>query len=338
MTVTAEETRRQKLTIAMAQIDKEFGEGSIMRLGSDSLHPWESFSTGAATLDNALGIGGLPRGRMVEIYGPESSGKSTVALSVIAEAQREGVECAFIDAEHALDPGYAHEVGVNLDDVLISQPDTGEQALGVVQRLVDTGCVGVIVVDSVAALTPKAELDGDMGQSHVGLQSRLMSQAMRKLNSGVSKTGTLLIFINQIREKVGVMFGSPETTPGGRALKFYSSVRLDLRKIESLKDKSDGSIRGIRVKGKVVKNKMSPPFRISEFNIIYGHGVDRAGSIIELGVEKEVVKKSGAWYSYGDTQLGQGVEGAKSFLMDNPELFDKIKEELFGSKQEGEDQ
>jgi len=333
--------KAQALESAIMQIEKQFGKGSIMRLGDESkVVPIEAISTGSLELDIALGIGGLPRGRVVEIYGPESSGKTTLTLHVVAEAQRLGGVAAFIDAEHALDPIYAGKLGVKTEELLVSQPDTGEEALEIVEALVRSGAVDVIVIDSVAALVPKAEIDGDMGDSHMGLQARLMSQALRKLTAVISKSRTCVIFINQIRMKIGVMFGSPETTTGGNALKFYSSVRLDIRKIETLKNGEEAV--GNRVRVKVVKNKVAPPFRQAEFDILYNSGISREGDILELGVRYEIVKKSGTWFSYGDERIGQGRENAKKYLIDNPkvaaEIEAKIKEAAgltAGAKAEG---
>ncbi|OUV78841.1 MAG: recombinase RecA [Acidimicrobiaceae bacterium TMED130] len=315
------------LDLALGQITKQFGEGAVMKMGEKASMNIESVPTGALALDLALGVGGLPRGRVTEIYGPESSGKSTLATHVVAEAQRNGGICAYIDAEHAMDPVYAKAIGVDVDELLISQPDTGEQALEIVDTLVRSGAIDVIVIDSVAALTPRVELEGEMGQSHVGLQARLMSQALRKLTSNLNKTKTICIFINQLREKIGVMFGSPETTPGGRALKFYSSVRLDIRRIESLK--SGVEIVGNRTRVKVVKNKCAPPFRQAEFDIMYGKGISREGSLLDTGVEMDIVTKSGAWYTYEGEQLGQGRENAKSFLSDNPEIMMEIENKIW---------
>lgn len=312
------------LEMAMLQIEKQFGKGSIMKLGEAAEKMGiEVIPTGALTLDIALGVGGIPRGRIVEIYGPESSGKTTVALHMAAEAQRMGGIAAFIDAEHALDPVYARKLGVDIDNLLISQPDTGEQALEIAEALVRSNAVDVIVVDSVAALTPRAEIEGEMGDAHVGLQARLMSQALRKLTGAISKSKSIVLFINQIREKVGVMFGSPETTPGGRALKFYASVRLEVRKIETLKQGTD--MIGSRTRAKVVKNKVAPPFKEAEFDIIYGEGISKAGAILDLGVEKDVVAKSGAWYSYGETRIGQGRDNARDFLKEHPEMLVEIE-------------
>ena len=312
--------RNKALDGALAQIEKQFGKGSVMRMGDKTTMKIESISTGALALDIALGVGGLPRGRVVEIYGPESSGKSTLAMHVVAEAQRNGGACAYIDAEHAMDPVYAAKIGVDVDQLLISQPDTGEQALEITDMLIRSGALDVVVIDSVAALTPRAEIEGDMGDTHVGLQARLMSQALRKLTANLNKTNTICIFINQLREKIGVMFGSPETTPGGRALKFYSSVRLDIRRIESIKD-------GAEIV-KVVKNKVAPPFRQAEFDIMYGQGISREGSLLDIGVDFGFVKKSGAWYTYEGEQLGQGRENAKSFLTENPELMVEVSEKI----------
>ena len=311
--------RDKALDAALAQIDKQFGKGSIMRMGEKGSMAIEAVSTGAIPLDIALGVGGLPRGRVVEIYGPESSGKSTLAMHVVAEAQRNGGICAYIDAEHAMDPVYARAIGVDIDQLLISQPDTGEQALEIADMLIRSGALDVVVIDSVAALTPRAEIEGEMGDSHVGLQARLMSQALRKITANLNKTNTIAIFINQLREKIGVMFGSPETTPGGRALKFYSSVRLDIRRIESLKDGAE--VVGNRTRVKVVKNKVAPPFRQAEFDIMYGRGISREGALIDMAVELGIAKKSGAWFTYEGEQLGQGRENAKNFLTANPEIM-----------------
>jgi recombination protein RecA len=316
--------REKALDLALAQIEKQFGKGSIMRMGEAAGRMTvEVISTGALALDLALGVGGLPRGRVVEIFGQESSGKTTVALHVIAEAQRNGGIAAFIDAEHALDPGYAARVGVDIDHLLISQPDTGEQALEIAEALVRSGAVDVVVVDSVAALVPRAEIEGEMGDAHVGLQARLMSQALRKLTGAISKSHTIAIFINQIREKVGVMFGNPETTPGGRALKFYASVRLEVRRAETLKSGND--VIGNRTRVKVVKNKVAPPFRQAEFDILYGEGISREGSLLDMATDGGFVQKSGAWYSYGDLRLGQGRESARDFLKENPDLAREIE-------------
>ncbi len=312
--------------MALGQIEKQFGKGSVMKMGDKGTMAVESIPTGALALDIALGIGGLPRGRVVEIYGPESSGKSTLAMHVVAEAQRNGGVCADVDAEHAMDPVYAAKIGVDVDELLISQPDTGEQALEISDMLVRSGAIDVLVVDSVAALTPRAEIEGEMGDSHVGLQARLMSQALRKLTANLNKTQTICIFINQLREKIGVMFGSPETTPGGRALKFYSSVRLDIRRIESIKDGVE--VVGNRTRVKIVKNKVAPPFRQAEFDIMYGKGISREGSLLDIGVEHDIVKKSGAWYTYEGEQLGQGRENAKAFLTEHPEVMVEIQDRV----------
>ncbi len=319
--------KEKALEVALLQIEKQFGKGSVMRLGQDVNYEIATIPTGSLALDAALGIGGVPRGRVVEIFGPESSGKTTVALHIIAEAQKKGGYAAFIDAEHALDPQYATNLGVNLDELLVSQPDTGEQALEIAEALVRSGAIDVLVIDSVAALVPRAEIEGEMGDSHVGLQARLMSQALRKLSGVISKSRTCAIFINQIREKVGVMFGNPEVTPGGRALKFYSSVRLDVRRIESLKLGSDQII-GNRTRVKVVKNKVAPPFKMAEFDILYGTGISREGSLIDMGIEHKVINKSGAWYSYGDERLGQGRENVRDFLKDNPQMRDEIEQKI----------
>ncbi len=315
--------KKKALEMALAQIDKDFGKGAVMKLGENLHMNVDTISTGSIGLDMALGVGGLPRGRIVEIYGPESSGKTTVALHVIAEAQKNGGEAAFIDAEHALDPVYAKALGVDIDNLIVSQPDTGEQALEIVEALVRSGAIDVIVIDSVAALVPKAEIEGDMGDAHVGLQARLMSQALRKLSGVISKSNTVAIFINQLREKVGVMFGNPETTTGGRALKFYSSVRLDIRRIESIKQGTE--VIGNRTRVKVVKNKVAPPFRDTEFDIIYGEGISKSGSILDLAVESEIVVKSGSWFSYRGQRIGQGRENAKQYLKDNPEIMREIE-------------
>jgi recombination protein RecA len=318
--------REKALEAALAQIDRQFGKGTVMRLGSDERAPVAVIPTGSIALDVALGIGGLPRGRIVEIYGPESSGKTTLTLHAIANAQRGGGIAAFIDAEHALDPEYAKKLGVDIDALLVSQPDTGEQALEIADMLVRSGSIDLIVVDSVAALVPKAEIEGEMGDSHVGLQARLMSQALRKLTGGLNQTQTTMIFINQLREKIGVFFGSPETTAGGKALKFYASVRLDIRRIETLKDGTDAV--GNRTRVKVVKNKMAPPFKQAEFDILYGVGISREGSLIDYGVEHEIVRKSGAWYTYDGAQLGQGKENARSFLLQNPDIANEIEQKI----------
>ncbi len=322
--------RLKSLDVVMGQIEKSYGKGAVMRLGDDVRPPIEVIPTGSISLDIALGIGGLPRGRIIEIYGPESSGKTTVALHAVANAQRGGGIAAFIDAEHALDPDYAKKLGVDTDNLLVSQPDTGEQALEIADMLIRSGALDIIVIDSVAALVPRAEIEGEMGDSHVGLQARLMSQALRKLTGALNSSGTTAIFINQLREKIGVMFGSPETTTGGKALKFYSSVRIDVRRIETLKDGSEPV--GNRTRAKVVKNKVSPPFKQAEFDILYGLGISREGGLIDMGVEQGFVRKSGAWYTYDGDQLGQGKENARGFLKDNPDLADelekKIKEKL----------
>jgi recombination protein RecA len=314
--------RDKALQMALAQIEKQFGKGSVMKMGEKGSMKVEAISTGALALDLALGIGGVPRGRVVEIFGPESSGKTTLAMHIVAEAQRNGGICAFVDAEHAMDPVYARAIGVDVDELLISQPDTGEQALEIADMLVRSGALDVVVIDSVAALTPRAEIEGEMGDSHVGLQARLMSQALRKLTANLNKTQTICVFINQLREKIGVMFGSPETTPGGRALKFYSSVRLDIRRIESIKDGAE--VVGNRTRVKVVKNKVAAPFRQAEFDIMYGKGISREGSALDLAVDLGIVKKSGAWYTYDGEQLGQGRENAKNFLSANPEIMVEI--------------
>ncbi|MCC3371798.1 recombinase RecA [Cohnella sp. REN36] len=318
--------RRAALEMALRQIEKQFGKGSVMKLGEQAQLQVETYSSGALALDIALGIGGFPRGRIIEVYGPESSGKTTVALHAIAEVQRAGGQAAFIDAEHALDPIYARNLGVNIDELLLSQPDTGEQALEIAEALVRSGAVDIIVVDSVAALVPKAEIEGDMGDSFVGLQARLMSQAMRKLSGAISKSKSIAIFINQLREKVGVMFGNPETTPGGRALKFYASVRLDVRRIESIKQGND--IVGNRTRIKVVKNKVAPPFKQAEVDIMYGEGISKEGSIVDIGTELDIVQKSGAWFSYNSERLGQGRENAKQFLKDHPDLSAQIEQQI----------
>jgi len=318
--------RTKALDAALGQIEKQFGKGAVMKLGERALTQIEAIPTGALSLDLALGVGGVPRGRVVEIYGPESSGKTTVALHIIAEAQKNGGTAAFIDAEHALDPEYAHKLGVDIDNLIVSQPDTGEQALEITEALVRSGAVDVIVVDSVAALVPKAEIDGEMGDSHVGLQARLMSQALRKLAGVISKSSTVAIFINQLREKVGIMFGNPETTPGGRALKFYSSVRMDVRRIETLRNGTD--VVGSKTRVKVVKNKVAPPFKEAEFDIIYGEGISREGSIIDMGVKLDIVEKSGAWFAYNGQKIGQGRDNARLFLKDNPEMRDEIDNKI----------
>jgi recombination protein RecA len=318
--------RDKALEVALLQIERQFGKGSVMRLGDETRAPVEVIPTGSIALDVALGLGGLPRGRIVEIYGPESSGKTTLALHALANAQKAGGIAAFIDAEHALDPEYAKKLGCDTDALLVSQPDTGEQALEIADMLIRSGAIDVVIIDSVAALVPKAEIEGEMGDSHVGLQARLMSQALRKITGALSQTKTTAIFINQLREKVGVMFGSPETTSGGKALKFYASVRLDIRRIETLKDGTDAV--GNRTRVKVVKNKMSPPFKVAEFDILYGTGISREGSLIDLGVEQGIVRKSGAWYTYEGDQLGQGKENARNFLRDNPDLANEIEKRI----------
>jgi len=318
--------KKKALEMAMGQIERQFGKGSIMKLGESTHLNIETIPTGAIGLDIALGVGGVPRGRIVEIFGPEASGKTTVALHIIAEAQKNGGEAAFIDAEHALDPVYAKRLGVDIDNLIVSQPDTGEQALEIAEALVRSGAIDVIVIDSVAALVPKAEIDGEMGDSHVGLQARLMSQALRKLAGVVSKSKTTAIFINQLREKVGVMFGNPETTPGGRALKFYASVRLDVRRIETLKQGNE--IIGNRTRVKVVKNKVAPPFKETEFDIMYGYGISREGSLLDVATSIDIVNKSGSWYSYKDQRIGQGRENAKQYLKDNPEIAAEIEEKV----------
>ena len=318
--------REKALEAALAQIDKQFGKGSVMRLGDQTQAPVEVIPTGSVAMDVALGIGGLPRGRVVEIYGPESSGKTTLALHAVANAQRNGGIAAFIDAEHALDPVYARQLGVDTDALLVSQPDTGEQALEIMDMLVSSGTLDIVVIDSVAALTPRAEIEGEMGDSHVGLQARLMSQALRKVTGRLHQTKTTAIFINQLREKIGVFFGSPETTTGGKALKFYASVRIDVRRIETLKEA--GNPVGNRTRVKIVKNKMAPPFKQAEFDILYGEGISKEGSLIDMGVEEGIVKKSGAWFTYDGDQLGQGKENARRFLRDNPDLANEIEERI----------
>ena len=318
--------RDKALDTALAQIDKQFGKGSVMRLGSDERAPVEVIPSGSIALDVALGIGGFPKGRIVEIYGPESSGKTTVALHAIANCQKAGGVAVFIDAEHALDPEYAKALGVDIDSLLVAQPDTGEQALEIADTLIRSGSIDIIVIDSVAALVPRAEIEGEMGDSHMGLQARLMSQALRKLTGVLNNTKTTAIFINQLREKIGVFFGSPETTAGGKALKFYASVRLDVRRIETLKDGQDAV--GNRTRVKVVKNKMAPPFKQAEFDIIYGVGISREGSLLDFGVEQEIVKKSGAWYTYEGEQLGQGKENSRNYLIDNPAVANEIEQKI----------
>ena len=319
-----ENTEKKKaLEVAMSQIEKQFGKGSVMKLGDFKAMEIEAIPTGALSLDIALGIGGVPRGRIIEVYGPESSGKTTLALHIIAEAQKMGGEAAFIDAEHALDPVYAKKLGVDIDNLIVSQPDTGEQALEITESLIRSGALDVVVVDSVAALVPKAEIDGDMGDSHMGLQARLMSQALRKLAGAINKSKTVLIFINQLREKIGVMFGNPETTTGGRALKFYASVRMDIRKIENIKQ--DGEIKGNRVRVKVVKNKVAPPFREAEFDVVYGQGISKEGNILDMAVNLDIVEKAGSWFSYNGERIGQGRENVKKYLKENPEVLDEIE-------------
>jgi len=316
----------KSLEMALTQIERQFGKGAIMRLGSDNVVAVKAIPTGALSLDLALGIGGVPRGRIVEIYGPESSGKTTLALHIVAEAQRNGGVAAFVDAEHALDPVYARALGVDVDELLISQPDTGEQALEITDMLIRSGALDTVVIDSVAALVPRAEIEGEMGDTHVGLQARLMSQALRKLAGTINRSDTTAIFINQIREKIGVMFGSPETTPGGRALKFYASTRIDIRRIETIKDGQESM--GNRVRAKVVKNKVAPPFRTAEFDIMFGEGISREGSLLDVAVEHDIVRKSGAWYTYEDDQLGQGRENAKRFLRENPEIAMQLQAQV----------
>ena len=318
--------KRKALEMAMGQIEKQFGKGSVMKLGDFQAMNVEAIPTGALSLDIALGIGGVPRGRIIEIYGPESSGKTTLALHIIAEAQKENGEVAFIDAEHALDPVYARKLGVNIDNLIVSQPDTGEQALEITEALIRSGALDVIVVDSVAALVPKAEIDGDMGDSHIGLQARLMSQALRKLAGAVNKSKTVIIFINQLREKVGIMFGNPETTTGGRALKYYASVRLDIRKIENIKQ--DGEVVGNRARVKVVKNKVAPPFREAEFDILYGKGISKEGNILDLAVNLDIIEKSGSWFSYNGAKIGQGRENAKKYLEENKDIAIEVEEKV----------
>ena len=328
--------KKKALEVAMSQIEKQFGKGSVMKLGEFKAMEMklgefkamevEAIPTGALSLDIALGIGGVPRGRIIEIYGPESSGKTTLALHVIAEAQKSGGEAAFIDAEHALDPIYAKKLGVDIDNLIVSQPDTGEQALEITESLIRSGALDVIVVDSVAALVPKAEIDGDMGDSHMGLQARLMSQALRKLAGALNKTKTVLIFINQLREKIGVMFGNPETTTGGRALKFYASVRMDIRKIENIKQ--DGEVKGSRVRVKVIKNKVAPPFREAEFDIVYGEGISKEGNILDMAVNLDIIEKAGSWFSYNGERIGQGRENVKKYLKENPDILKEVEEKV----------
>ena len=321
--MTTDSKKAKALDLAMTQIDRQFGKGSIMRMGSDHVHISDNvISTGCLSLDVALGVGGIPRGRLIEVFGPESSGKTTLALHVVAEAQKAGGYAAFIDAEHAMDPEYAKNLGVNLDELLVSQPDSGEQSLEITETLVRSGALAIIVIDSVAALVPRAELEGEMGDSHMGLQARLMSQALRKLTGTVSRSNTTVLFVNQIREKIGVMFGNPETTPGGRALKFYSSIRLEIRRITSLKDGSD--IVGNRTRVKVVKNKVAPPFKNTEFDIMYGKGISKEGDIIDIALKGDIIEKTGAWFSYGDMKIGQGRENAKQYLAENDEIYNEI--------------
>ncbi len=321
--MTTDSKKTKALDLAITQIDRQFGKGSIMRMGGDHVRISENvISTGCLSLDVALGVGGIPRGRIIEVFGPESSGKTTLALHVVAEAQKTGGYAAFIDAEHAMDPEYAKNLGINLDELLVSQPDSGEQSLEIAETLVRSGALDIIVVDSVAALVPRAELEGDMGDSHMGLQARLMSQALRKLTGTVSRSNTTVLFVNQIREKIGVMFGNPETTPGGRALKFYSSVRIDIRRITSLKEGSD--IVGNRTRVKIVKNKVAPPFKSTEFDIMYGKGISKEGDIIDLAIKGDIIEKTGAWFSYGDMKIGQGRENAKHYLAENDDVYSEI--------------
>lgn len=322
-----ENTEKKKaLEMAMSQIEKQFGKGSVMKLGEFKAMEIEAIPTGALSLDIALGIGGVPRGRIIEVFGPESSGKTTLALHIVAEAQKMGGEAAFIDAEHALDPVYARKLGVDIDNLIVSQPDTGEQALEITESLVRSGALDVIVVDSVAALVPKAEIDGDMGDSHMGLQARLMSQALRKLAGAINKSKTVLIFINQLREKIGVMFGNPETTTGGRALKFYASVRMDIRKIENIKQ--DGEVKGNRVRVKVIKNKVAPPFREAEFDVVYGQGISKEGNILDMAVNLDIIQKAGSWFSYNGERIGQGRENVKKYLKENTELLKEVEDKV----------
>ena len=318
--------KRKALEVAMSQIEKQFGKGSVMKLGEYKAMEVEAIPTGALSLDIALGIGGVPRGRIIEVFGPESSGKTTLALHIIAEAQKMGGEAAFIDAEHALDPVYARKLGVDIDNLIVSQPDTGEQALEITEALVRSGALDVVVVDAVAALVPKAEIDGEMGDSHMGLQARLMSQALRKLAGAINKSKTVLIFINQLREKIGVMFGNPETTTGGRALKFYASVRMDIRKTEMMKQ--DGQVIGNRVRVKVIKNKVAPPFREAEFDVLYGKGISKVGNILDMAVNLDIVEKSGAWFSYNGQRISQGRENAKRYLEEHPDIMDEIEKKV----------
>ncbi len=318
--------KRKALDAAMSQIEKQFGKGSVMKLGEFKETSVDAISTGALNLDIALGIGGIPRGRIIEIYGPESSGKTTLALHAVAEAQKKGGEAAFIDAEHALDPVYAKKIGVDIDNLIVSQPDTGEQALEIAEALIRSGAIDIVVVDSVAALVPKAEIDGDMGDAHVGLQARLMSQALRKLAGTINKTNATIIFINQLREKVGVMFGNPETTAGGRALKYYASVRMDIRRIESIKQ--DGEVVGNRTRVKVVKNKVAPPFREAEFDIVYGKGISKEGSVLDLAVNLDIIEKSGSWFSYNGERIGQGRENIKKYMIENPAFMEEVEKKV----------
>ena len=318
--------KRKALDAAMSQIEKQFGKGSVMKLGEFKSMNVEAISTGALNLDIALGIGGIPKGRIIEIFGPESSGKTTLTLHIIAEAQKNGGKAAFIDAEHALDPAYAKKIGVDVDNLIVSQPDTGEQALEIAEALIRSGAIDIIVVDSVAALVPKAEIDGDMGDSHIGLQARLMSQALRKLAGAINKTNAIIIFINQLREKVGIMFGNPETTPGGRALKFYASVRMDIRKIENIKQ--DGEVVGSRTRVKIVKNKVAPPFREAEFDIVYGKGISKEGSLLDLAVDLEIIDKSGSWFSYNGEKIGQGRENAKRYILEHPKMAEEVEKKV----------
>mgnify|MGYP000840968609 CR=1 FL=1 len=318
--------KKKALEMAMSQIEKQFGKGSVMKLGEFKAMEIEAIPTGALSLDIALGIGGVPRGRIIEVFGPESSGKTTLALHIVAEAQKMGGEAAFIDAEHALDPVYAKKLGVDIDNLIVSQPDTGEQALEITESLVRSGALDVIVVDSVAALVPKAEIDGDMGDSHMGLQARLMSQALRKLAGAINKSKTVLIFINQLREKIGIMFGNPETTTGGRALKFYASVRMDIRKIENIKQ--DGEVKGNRVRVKVIKNKVAPPFREAEFDVMYGQGISKEGNVLDMAVNLDIVQKAGSWFSYNGERIGQGRENVKTYLKENPEILKEVEEKV----------
>ena len=318
--------KKKALEMAMSQIEKQFGKGSVMKLGEFKAMEIEAIPTGALSLDIALGIGGVPRGRIIEIFGPESSGKTTLALHIVAEAQKMGGDAAFIDAEHALDPVYAKKLGVDIDNLIVSQPDTGEQALEITESLVRSGALDVIVVDSVAALVPKAEIDGDMGDSHMGLQARLMSQALRKLAGAINKSKTVLIFINQLREKIGVMFGNPETTTGGRALKFYASVRMDIRKVENIKQ--DGEVKGNRVRVKVIKNKVAPPFREAEFDIVYGQGISKEGNILDMAVNLDIVEKAGSWFSYNGERIGQGRENVKKYLKENPDIMAEVEKKV----------